>query len=263
MSEKRTNEESTISDRRLGDEWADWDGQVIEISADTDGRVFIGLAFASIVAILAVTALFLWLIYPRINQLDPALGSILNISYLILAAVLIVWLILFIGVVLTKRPFLSTLIVVPKLVNILLEIALRVGRFLGISRDRMFNSFLKLHNFIISSDPKKVLPEKLLLLLPRCLSREMRQEMRNLSDQLGFLVAAAGGGGEARRKIRELRPGLIIAVACERDLLSGFIEVNPHIPVIGFPNIRPCGPCKDTEVDLETIEATIKKHLSI
>lgn len=261
MPEKRTTHKTPVSDRKLGDEWADWDGQAIEISADTDGRVFIGLAFASIVVILTVTALFIWLIYPRVNQLDPLLGSILSISYFVLAAILFLWLILFIGVVLTRRPFLSTFIVIPKLVNILLEIALRVGRVTGISRDRMFNSFLKLHNFIISSDPKKVSPDRLLLLLPRCLSRRMRQEMRSLGDRYGFQIASAGGGGEARRKIRELHPGLIIAVACERDLLSGFTEVNPHIPVIGFPNIRPCGPCKDTEVDLAAIETTIRQHL--
>ncbi len=261
MGNKKTSGENLLADRKLGDEWADWDGKVVDITADTDGRVFIGLAFASIIAILGISALFIWLIYPRISQLGEFFGTALNLTYLVLAAILFLWLVLFVWGVISGRPFLSTLIVIPKLVNILLEVALRVGRLFGISRDRMFNSFLKLHNLIIDSDPKKVVPEKLLILLPRCLTKEMRRSLRDLKDRFGFSMASAGGGGEARRKIRELRPGLIIAVACERDLLSGFIEVNPHIPVIGFPNIRPCGPCKDTEVNLEEIENTIKRHL--
>jgi hypothetical protein len=82
-----------------------------------------------------------------------------------------------------------------------------------------------------------------------------------MRDRYGFSLATAGGGTEARRKIQETRPSLIIAIACERDLLSGFIDVNPHIPVIGFPNYRPLGPCKDTQVDLEMIEEAVKKHL--
>jgi hypothetical protein len=261
MAGEKQRDKDPTAGRRLGDEWADWDGRIEETSTDTDGRVFIGLAIATIAAILGATALFGWLIYPRLNQINEIFGNIFNGLYFTLAAVLIFWLLLFIWGVLTKRPFLSTFIVIPKLVNLLLALSIRIGRLFGVSRDRLFNSFLKLHNLIISSDPKKVPPEKMLVLIPRCLTKEMNRSLRGMRDRFGFMIASAGGGGEARRKIRELRPGLIIAIACERDLLSGFIDVNPHIPVIGFPNIRPCGPCKDTEVDLDGIETTVKRHL--
>ena len=248
-------------DRKLGDEWADWNGRVEDISADTDARVFIGLAMGAIVVILGLTALFGWLIYPRLSQMGHIFGTVFNIFYFTLAAILLLWLILFIWGAVTKRPFLSTLIIVPKMVNLLLELTLRIGRVTGIAPDKMFNSFLQLHNLIISSDPKHGQPAKMLVVLPRCLTKDMNAALRKMRDQYGFMMTTAGGGGEARRKIRELRPGLIIAVACERDLLTGFVEVNPHIPVIGFPNIRPCGPCKNTEVDLQEIESTIKRHL--
>lgn len=247
-------------DRKLGDEWADWDGSV-EISAETDGRVFIGVAVAAISLILGLTALFGWSIYPRLNQLGQYLGPLFNYLYIALAAILMTWLSLFIWGAVTKRPFVSGLIVVPKLVNWLLAISIYVGRAFGISRDRLVNSFLKLHNLFLNSDPRRVKPERLLIMLPRCLTKEMNQRLRQIRDKHGIKLTTAGGGGEARRKIKELRPGLIIAVACERDLLLGFIDVNPHIPVVGFPNIRPCGPCKDTEVDLQQIEAAVLNHL--
>jgi hypothetical protein len=261
MADDSTQKAKSKARRKLGDEWADWDGQIEETSSDTDGRVFIGVAMATIVAILGIAALFVWLIYPRLDQIGPFLGRTLNILYWTLTAILILWLVLFIWSAVTKRPFLSTWIIVPKLVNLLLEISIRIGKVFGISRDHLINSFLKLHNLILSSDPKRVTPDKMLLLTPRCLAKDYNAALRQLRDVYGFTLATAGGGTEARRKIHELRPALIIAIACERDLLVGFIDVNPHIPVIGFPNYRPLGPCKDTQVDLEVIEAMVKKHL--
>jgi hypothetical protein len=262
MAEDWGQENSPVQDRRrLGDEWADWDGRVEEASADTDGRVFIGVAIASVIAILGVTALFGWLIYPRLNQIGDILGTIFNVLYFSLAAVLVAWLLLFILGAITRRPFFSGLIIIPKLVNLLLEITIWIARVFGVSRDRLVNSFLKLHNLFLSSDPRRVPPDKMLVLMPRCLTRQNNIALRDMRGRYGFELAAAGGGGEARRKIRQIRPALIIAIACERDLLTGFIDVNPHIPVIGFPNYRPCGPCKNTEVNLEQIEATVRRHL--
>ena len=262
MAEDDVHSEHSGSDkRRLGDEWADWDGRVGEVSAETDARVFIGLAMATIIVILGMTALLGWFIYPRLIQIGDFFSKAFTVGYVALASVLVVWLLLFIWGSATKRPFLSALVIVPKLVNLLLEISIRVGRLLGVSRDRLVNSFLKLHNLFIDSDAGKVPPGRMLVLMPRCLTREINAGLRKMRDRYGFILASAGGGGEARRRIRETRPALIIAIACERDLLIGFVDVNPHIPVIGFPNYRPCGPCKDTEVDLDKIEAAVLRHL--
>jgi hypothetical protein len=262
MAEDRTHKENTIKERRrLGDEWADWDGQVENLSTDTDGRVFIGVAIATIVAILGLTALLGWLIYPRLDQIGAIARTTFTAVYGLLALVLLVWLVLFIWGAASTRPFFSTLIIVPKLVNLLLEISIGIGKLFGLSRDRLVNSFLKLHNIFINSDPRRVQPDKMLVLMPRCLTRDNNIALRRMRDRYGFILGAAGGGGEARRKIRETRPALIIAIACERDLLTGFVDVNPHIPVIGFPNYRPCGPCKNTEVNLGDIESTVKRHL--
>jgi len=149
----------------------------------------------------------------------------------------------------------------PRLVNKLLGLATTLGKILGISKDRLANSFLKIHNMIIGSRPARTEPERLLVLTPRCLTKENNSQLRILRDKYHFQMATAGGGSEARMKIKEVRPRVVIAIACERDLLSGFKEVNPYIPVIGFPNRRPEGPCKNTCVDLAEIEQAIKKCL--
>jgi hypothetical protein len=137
-----------------------------------------------------------------------------------------------------------------------------VGKILGISRDRLTNSFLKVHNLFLGSGPLKTSPDNLLLLMPRCLTKDNNKRLRELRDKYQFHMATAGGGSEARKKIRQIRPKLIIAIACERDLMSGFKDVNTHIPVIGFPNYRPEGPCKNTCVDLTKIEETINNCLN-
>jgi len=64
----------------------------------------------------------------------------------------------------------------------------------------------------------------------------------------------ATGGTLARRLIVEIKPTLILAVACERDLVSGILDAYP-IPVYGILNQRPHGPCNNTTVDLEKVRA--------
>jgi hypothetical protein len=194
MAEESVNREKAPDKRKLGDEWADWDGRIEDTSSETNGRVFIGVAMATIAAILGISALFGWLIYPRLNQIGHALGNFFNIFYLALAAILILWLVLFIWGAVTKRPFLSALVIVPKLVNMLLELSIRIGSLFGLSRDRLVNSFLKLHNLFINSDPKKVTPDKMLMLTPRCLTKENNAALRRMRDEYGFALATAGGG---------------------------------------------------------------------
>ena len=180
---------------------------------------------------------------------------------MVFSGILLLWLISFITMAVFHRPI-TRLVIIPYLVNKLLSIVLTVGMIMGISKDRLTNSFLKVHNLFLGSGPVKTSPDNLLLLTPRCLTRENNKKLRELRDKYGFQMATAGGGSEARNKIRQARPKLIIAIACERDLMSGFKDVNTHIPVIGFPNSRPEGPCKNTCVDLTKIEKTINNCLN-
>jgi uncharacterized protein len=247
-------------DRRLGEEWLDWDGHSRPESSETDYRTFLGLAVLSTLVLILVGGLFLWLIYPRLAAVGTFLPRFFSVLFLVFCGILILWLILFVLSAALRWPF-TKLIVIPPLVNRLLSIVMAVGRILGVSKDRLANSFLKIHNMIIGTRPTRTEPEKLLLLMPRCLTKENNSRLRELRDRYRFRMATVGGGTEARLKIKEVHPRIIIAIACERDLISGFREINPYIPVIGFPNQRPEGPCKNTCVDLTQIEQAIKNCL--
>ena len=64
----------------------------------------------------------------------------------------------------------------------------------------------------------------------------------------------------ARKKVIDIKPKAIIAIACERDLTEGILDTNP-LPVMGILNIRPEGPCKNTKVDLDKVIEGIKFFL--
>lgn len=250
------------ADRKLGDEWLDWDGQSPLESTEADYRLFLWLAAATCVTLIAAGFVFLWLIYPRLSELGGGVPNLVAILFGIVALALLVWTVLFAWSAVIRRPVVSW-ILMPGLINRLLSAASTVGKPLGISTDKLTNSFFKINNTLVGSHPKIVAPERLLLLAPRCLTKESNQRLRTLRDKYGIVLAVVGGGTDARLKIRQNRPEMVLAVACERDLLSGFKEVNVRLPVIGFPNTRPEGPCKNTCVDLGSIEAHICRCLGI
>lgn len=251
-----------ITDRKLGDEWADWDGTGGAESTETDYRVFVGIAIISTIVLVMAAGLFLWLIHPRLMSMGMVVADTISMVFFAFCGIVLAWLILFVISALTRWP-LTRWIVIPQLVNKLLSLVMAVGKVFGISRDRLTNSFLKVHNVFLGAKPSRTEPERLLLLLPRCLTKENFKVLRQLRDRYGFQMATVGGGTEARKKIVESAPEIIIAIACERDLMSGFREVNVHTPVIGFPNQRPEGPCKNTCVDLTEIEQSIRRCLTV
>ncbi len=249
-----------VADRKLGDEWEDWDGRGTPASTEAGSRLFLILAVLAAAVLVSAVAFFLWLISPRLSELAAFLPRLFSILFFGFAGILLIWVALFVWSAVFHRPI-SRLLVIPRLINRLLTLVLGLGRVFGVSSDRLTNSFLKVHNIFVTAVPDIIEPERLLILTPRCLTRENNIMLRRLRDEYRFQMATVGGGTAARQKIREVRPQMVIAIACERDLISGFREINPFIPVIGLPNQRPEGPCKNTSVDLSMLEATILKCL--
>jgi hypothetical protein len=199
-----------------------------------------------------------YLIRPRIEQLDPSLAIILEWIVACFAGLFSVLMIAE-GVSLVKfRKSLLPHKWREKLLLTLLPKTIWLGRKFGISRDRVGNSFIKVHNFMTKSRGERLDLERLLILLPRCLKREARRQIVERTGEEGFKVLTAGGGEEAREAIKQYRPTCILAFACERDLVSGIRDVAEKIPVLAIPNRRPEGPCKNTEVSLVELEETLK-----
>jgi hypothetical protein len=131
----------------------------------------------------------------------------------------------------------------------------------------MGNSLIKVSNIIVHAKSKNrpedvtVDPNRLLVLLPRCLSKENRKAIMDTVEKNNIVSFTVAGGSAARLRIKEMRPQAIIAVACERDLVSGLQDVAPKIPVLAIPNKRPEGPCKNTYINIEALETSIKDFL--
>jgi hypothetical protein len=254
---------SKKSRRVLGDEWIDWDGSIEESLVNTQKKLFLWVSILGVFLIIIAVFIFTWLIHPRLVELSPLAGEIVIYVVFAFAAVLILWVSLFIISLLFDLRLLAPILLVPRVINFMLNMAIKVGGLLGIPRDKMVNSFLKVHNLVLRLKGIHLHPQELLVLLPRCLRKDYFEILRNLKERYHFQMMTVGGGQQARQKIKMLMPRAIIAVACERDLMSGFVEVNPHIPVIGFPNNRPEGPCKNTEIDINLIESAVREILRI
>lgn len=153
------------------------------------------------------------------------------------------------------------------------------GRILNISKETIQQSLIDINNSIVRLRGIKVKPEELLLLLPHCLQNSncriklannlincekcgecTIKELCEIGINRKIMLSLAKGGTEARKILGEIKPKAVIAVACERDLISGIIDSYP-LSVFGIINDRPFGYCKDTCINLDAIKEGIELFL--
>ena len=199
-----------------------------------------------------------YLIKPRLEQLHAAAAHLLGwtiagtcAAFLLIAFVQCAALLKF-----GKSPMPYKWI--EKLLLSLLPKAVWLGAKFGISRDRVGNSFIKVQNLVTKSTAHKPDPGRVLILLPRCLRSETRGQIASRINGDSFKVVTAGGGEEARESIKQFQPTLILALACERDLMSGIRDVAGKVPVLAIPNKRPDGPCKNTYISLAELDEALR-----
>ena len=161
-----------------------------------------------------------------------------------------------------------------------LPVALRVGGWLGLDKDKIRASFIEVNNQLVNQRQVHTTPDQLLILAPVCLQeascvRKVTHDIENcrqcgrcpvgdllrISKHYGVHLALATGGTKARQLLKELRPQVVIAIACERDLVSGLQDAR-SIVVKGIANQRPNGPCFNTLVDIEEVENTLQDFLT-
>jgi hypothetical protein len=194
------------------------------------------------------------MVKPRFQQLDPLLTMYAGWVVFGFTACLVISAILEVVLLRTFKKSLFPYGWIERLIVSVLPKTIWLGKKFGINKDRIGNSFIKMHNFVTMSFVGKLNAGRILVLLPRCLKREARARLMNRLDGSDYKVCTAAGGEEAREAIRQYRPTTILAIACERDLMGGIKDVADKIPVIAIPNKRPEGPCKNTDFALSELE---------
>lgn len=242
-------------------------------------RLFLALILASL-CLASLSTYGLWIVsFPGLTNISTYLPFILGI---LLAVVLVSTGIGIIGIILTIIGF-STLSFFQgpawSAINLLFPIAIRIGKFFDVEKERVERSFIEVSNHLMHSKSIKVKPEKLLILTPHCIQQESCQykvthdvancrqcgncqvgDLLKISNKYKVHVAIVTGGTLARKVIKTLRPCAVLAIACERDLTSGIQDVFP-LPVIGILNERPNGPCCNTRIDVQRVEAAVKDFI--
>jgi hypothetical protein len=249
-------------DRRLGHEWDEWDGRPLPNRGDFDSapRLFFGWSAAALVAGLAATAALLFILEPRLARLHALVPRVLWVGLLVAGAALwIWWALLFLShetgrallpeSLAERGPFL-------RLMRQTSAIAERFGK-----RDWVENAAVKVYNRLALLRRRKVGKGELLLLIPRCLSKDTLDGVLGIAGKYGVPVFVATRGQLARRVIRERRPRAVVAVACERDMVSGLHDVAGKVPVLGLTMTLPSGPCKDALLDLGRLEEWVRAYV--
>ena len=246
-------------DRRLGHEWDEWDGNPLPNQGNYDSppRLFFQWSAAGLAAALGVVALALYLLGPRIGLWLPGVPQFLWLGLGVAAGASWLWWLLILLSYATGRSLLPAKLAEQGPFLRLMSVTSRVANKFG-RRDWVENAAVKVYNALALRRAKKVGEGELLLLIPRCLSKPAIDGVLALSGKYEVPVFVATRGQLARRVIRERRPRAIVAVACERDMVSGLHDVAGRVPVLGLTMTLPAGPCKDAGLDLEQLEKWVK-----
>ncbi|KQC09980.1 MAG: hypothetical protein APR54_03360 [Candidatus Cloacimonas sp. SDB] len=249
----------------------------MDFEINTKGKdLFLALSTVSLILMMFITTLLWWFISPRLHEISSILADIsltvLRIFYLILIlGTILVYLTCYL-----ERNFLIAHFAVAAFIKVLFPVTLMLGRLFGFNKDRLRISFIHVNNSFVKALRKKFKPEDVLILLPHCLQNSECNiritfninnckecgkcsicQLKKISEKYKIHIAIATGGTLARKIIVENKPKLVIAVACQRDLVSGIQEVFP-IPAFGILNERPFGPCINTTVSTDLVEKAIK-----
>ena len=238
-------------------------------------RVFIGLLLASLF-LLTVIAFFAWWLF---TQQTLYLNRLFLVMLMALAFILFV--LLAIGL-LALIWSLWSLKEVPPLENmmrgvtkLLFPVALWLGKWLGVAEEKIKNSYIQVSNQLVKTQIKTKTYQRIMILAPHCLQwvqcphkitirvenckrcgQCVIMDLLALAEETGTCLKVVTGGTLARKMIKEYRPDAVVAIACERDLVSGMQDVD-GLPIIGIVNERPEGPCANTKVDLRKVREAI------
>jgi hypothetical protein len=249
-------------DRRLGHEWDEWDGHPLPNRGNFDSppALFHAWSAAALAAGPALLALGLYLLSPRLGLLAPPLPGLSWLALGVVTGLLWTWWFLLVVSRSVGRPLMpERLAERGPLLWLMRWTSFVAGRF-G-RRDWVENAAVKVYDWFAVSRGRKVGRGELLLLIPRCLSRSALDGVLEIAGRYEVPVFVATRGQLARRVIRERRPRAVVAVACERDMVTGLHDVAGKVPVLGLTMTLPAGPCKDAGLDLPQLEEWVRAYV--
>jgi len=246
-------------DRRLGHEWDEWNGRPLPGGGDFSAApgLFFRFAALTLAALAAGAAFLLYLVAPRLVTLSPPLARGL---WLVLAAALglaTLYLIVLVASFYGGRNLLPERLMERGPYLQLMNYASLIARGFG-KRDWVEHAAIDVYNTLAERRGRRVGKGELLVLIPRCLSKQALDGVLEIAGRYEVPVFVATRGQLARRVIRERRPRAVVAVACERDMMTGLRDVAGKLPVLGLTMQLPNGPCRDAAIDLEQMEKWVQ-----
>ncbi len=247
------------TDRRLGHEWDEWDGRPLPKNGDFSAPPGLFFRFAALTMTLglALGAALIYVLSPRLGALWSGLPGFLWFGLGAVGVASWIWfgllLLCFYGSVLVlpegwleRGPYLR-----------LMNLTSYVSRAFG-KRDWVEHAAIDVYNALAERRGRTVGKGELLVLIPRCLSKQALDGVLAIAGRYDVPVFVATRGQLARRVIRERRPRAVVAVACERDMMTGLRDVAGRLPVLGLTMRLPNGPCRDAVLDLDVMERWVK-----
>jgi hypothetical protein len=239
-------------------------------------RIFIGLIIFTVFLITAATVGIYLIPYIGLRNIHPLAPRIVFMTLGAVVSALILGVALLILTLVRGREIFFAARLRGIVIEVLFPIMIGVGKLLGISKEKIQQSFVEVNNLLVRAKCRDAKPKRILLLMPHCLQfndcaikitsdaykcqacgKCRIKDLVVLAKKYDVHLSVATGGTLARRRVAEARPQAIIAVACERDLTSGIQDAYP-LPVIGILNDRPFGPCFNTSVDISKVAEALE-----
>jgi hypothetical protein len=250
-------------DRRLGHEWDEWNGKPLPSGGDFSAPPgqFFRFAGLTLAVLAGAAALLLYIVAPRLGALAPALPRVLWISLAALTGLAWLWFGLAILSFYSGINLLPERLLERGLYLRLMNYTSALSRAFG-KRDWVEHAAIDIYNTLAVRRGRKVGKGELLVLIPRCLSKQALDGVLEIAGRYEVPVFVATRGQLARRVIRERRPRAVVAVACERDMMTGLRDVAGKLPVLGLTMQLPNGPCRDAVLDLPQMEEWVRGWIS-
>jgi len=243
-------------------------------------HLYLNLSVISLAFLMGMTTLLWWFIAPRLDDIYYLFRPISLTALRVFFIVLLIGTFMVILTSLTEKNFVIAKFAVKLFNRIMYPITIIVGRILGFKKEQIRESYVHVNNSFIKAMKLRFDAKDVLILLPHCLQNNkcnvrISNDINNckhcgrcdigslisLAEKYKVSIAIANGGTLARRIVKKYKPLFIIAVACDRDLVSGILDVYP-LPVFGVFNMRPEGPCFNTRVDVKLLETALQELLN-